>query len=219
MPGGPEVQTDAAGFVLAGGRSSRMGLDKALVEFHGQPLVSHALHILNAAGLSASIAGARSRLESFAPVVQDAEPDRGPLGGICAALASTACRYAIFLPVDLPLLPPELLTRLLDTARLSGGAAVMASLGGFAQTFPAVVDRVVLPHLRSELEAGRGGCFSALQSAATRLGGSLVLLPAESLTLSDPVCCAHPSADVWFSNLNSPADVERAQASSAGGIA
>jgi molybdopterin-guanine dinucleotide biosynthesis protein A len=190
-----------------------MGQDKALVEFRGQPLVVHALRILQAAGLSASIAGARSPLERFASVIEDEEPDRGPLGGICAALASTASRYAVFLPVDLPLVPPALLIRMLDTARLSEGVVVMASLGGFAQTFPVVVDRVVLPHLRSELKAGRGGCFSALQSAA------LVLLPAESLTIPSSSGYNLHHADGWFSNLNSPSDVERAQDGSAGDIA
>ena len=74
-----------------------MGSDKALVEFGGRPLIAHAVGILKAAGLPVSIAGARpenrASLESYAPVISDAEPGLGPLGGICAALQSTAAPY------------------------------------------------------------------------------------------------------------------------------
>ena len=139
------ARPDAAGFVLAGGQSSRMGQDKALLLFAGRPLVAHALSILTQAGLPASIAGARpsarTALESFAPVVEDPESGLGPLAGICAALASTSARYAVFLPVDLPLLPPALIGFLLHHARITGRAVTVPAVAGFNQTFPAVLDR------------------------------------------------------------------------------
>jgi len=215
-----EAVADAAGFVLAGGRSSRMGTDKAMVQFRGEPLVVHALRILKRAGLSASIAGARSVLENFAPVVQDRESDRGPLGGICSAMASSDCRYAVFTPVDLPLLPPSLLSHLLDAARGAGSVVTLASLRGFAQTFPVVLDRAVLPHLQAELEAGSGGCFAAFLSAAGALAQPPVVLAAESIVLTDSSGNAQlrPS-DLWFLNLNSQAELESAQACSVSEIA
>ena len=126
------ARPDAAGFVLAGGQSSRMGQDKALLLFAGRPLVAHALSILTQAGLSASIAGARpsarAALEAFAPVVEDPEPGLGPLAGICAALASTSAHYAVFLPVDLPLLPPALIAFLLHHARITGQAITVPAV-------------------------------------------------------------------------------------------
>ena len=91
-----------------GGESSRMGADKALIRLAGQPLVARALGILREAGLTASIAGARSSLADFAPVIQELDPDLGPLAESAAALASTSARHAVFLPVDLPLLPASL---------------------------------------------------------------------------------------------------------------
>jgi len=127
----------AAGFVLAGGRSSRMGVEKALVSFRGEPMIVHAIRTLREAGLTASIAGARTSLEDFAPVVPDAQPDRGPLGGICAALASTSAQRAVFLPVDLPLLPASLLVALLEEA----APVVVVEVDGFVQSFPAVVSQ------------------------------------------------------------------------------
>jgi molybdopterin-guanine dinucleotide biosynthesis protein A len=205
---------NAAGYVLAGGRSSRMGSEKALVEFAGEPLVVHALRTLRRAGLTASIAGARSPLECFAPVVTDSEPDMGPLGGICAALASSKARRAVFLPVDLPLLPSALVTMLMHEAQDEGTAVTVAAVNGFTQTFPAVVDRAALPWLRSALESGRGGCFAAFQGAAEGLNKSMKVVPVEralqewesALREALPVEC-------WFLNVNAPADLLRAEAS------
>jgi molybdopterin-guanine dinucleotide biosynthesis protein A len=199
----------AAGFVLAGGRSSRMGVEKALVSFRGEPMIVHALRTLHEAGLPASIAGARTSLEQFAPVVPDVHPDLGPLGGICAALASTEARRAVFLPVDLPLLPDSLLVALLEEA----APVVVVEVDGFAQTFPAVVARPTLPGLLAELEAGRGGCFSAFQAAAASLGQSVRVLSLEDLVKQKRL--VHPRGlpqESWFLNLNRPDDLHRAEA-------
>lgn len=204
---------EAAGFVLAGGRSSRMGADKALIQLSAKPLIAHALYILHQAGLPVAIAGAHSPLAAFAPVVPDSDPGQGPLGGICAALASTAARWAVFLPVDLPLLPAALVTYLLRQARISGSAVTLASVGGFAQTFPAILNREVLAVLQAELEADRRGCYSAFQAAAASLAQPLAVLPVELLIQSGQVAHPHglPPA-LWFLNVNSPDDLRRAEA-------
>ena len=210
-------EQDAAGFVLAGGRSSRMGRDKALVEFCGEPLVVGALGILSGAGLAASIAGARSALGSIAPVVEDLEPGLGPLGGICSALALTAAdnmvRWGVFVPVDLPLLPASLVEYLVNHAEVTGAAVTLVSVTGFAQTFPAVLARAALPWLQSELAAGRRGCFAAFQAAAAGLGQPVSVVAAELLVQAGQV--AHPEglpASLWFLNVNSEGNLRRAEA-------
>jgi molybdopterin-guanine dinucleotide biosynthesis protein A len=211
------ARADAAGFVLAGGESSRMGEDKALVRFAGKPLVERALGILRAARLEASIAGARTgpALQAFkavAPVVEDAETGRGPLGGICAALASTKARWAVFLPVDLPLIPGTLIEYLLDHARITGRTVTLASVNGFAQSFPAVVDRAVLPVLERELEAGRGGCFAGFKAASDDLNQPMTIIGVEMLVQAGQI--EHPyglPAARWFLNVNRPEDLLRAE--------
>jgi len=224
---GRELEAEAAGFVLAGGQSSRMGRDKALLLLEGRPLVENALKILSEAGLPASIAGfpadrsssagwsvgARSHLASYAPVVADAEPGLGPLGGVCAGLASTSAQHAVFLPVDLPLLPASLLVYLLHHARMTGRAVTVPSVGGFAQTFPAVLKRTALPTLQAELDAGRGGCFAAFQALARSRKEAMAVVAAELLAQAGQV--SHPEgAPVarWFLNVNTPADLRRASA-------
>jgi molybdenum cofactor guanylyltransferase len=207
-----EDGSQAAGFVLAGGMSSRMGADKALVQLASRPLIEHSLAILRGAGLTASIAGARSALSNFAPVVEDASPGQGPLLGVCAALASISARWAVFISVDAPLLPASLIAYLMEHARIAESAVTLASLNGYPQTFPAVVDRAALSGLASDLQAGRTGCFSAFQAAAARLGRPLAVLPAEFLAQSGHA--SHPwglPAAFWFLNVNAPADLERAE--------
>lgn len=207
---GVRPETDAAGFVLAGGQSSRMGADKALIQLGGQALVARALNILREAGLTASIAGARSALTNHAQVVEDC--GQGPLSGICAALASSSTRYAVFLPVDLPLLPASLLRLLLHHAQVTGAAVTAPSVNGFAQTFPAVVDRAALATFESTLAEGGGGCFTAFQVAAVQLGKPFSVIAVELLTQCGQV--DHPDslpASLWFLNVNTPQDLEYAQ--------
>jgi molybdopterin-guanine dinucleotide biosynthesis protein A len=209
------AQPEAAGFVLAGGASSRMGRDKAQLVFGGKPLVERALALLREAGLTASIAGARAPLEQFAqfaPVIPDAEPGLGPLGGICTAMVSTSARFAVFLTVDAPFLPAALIRLLLRHAAATGRAVTLASVGGKAQSFPVVLDRSMLPFLQSELAAGRAACMRAFLAAAAALGEPPSLLPVEWLLQSGQI--AHPAclpAVHWFLNLNSAVDLDLAE--------
>ena len=182
-----------------------MGADKALVRLGGQPLVVHALDILRSAGLKASLAGGSSALAAFAPLVPDSRPGLGPLAGICAAIASTTAHLAVFMPIDLPLLPASLIACLLVHACNTGNPVTVPSVNGFAQTFPAVLDRKLLPGLEGELKAGRLGCFAALQAAAVNLGSPISVVSVETLVQSGQV--AHPEslpATRWFLNVNSP---------------
>ncbi|HEV2135304.1 MAG TPA: molybdenum cofactor guanylyltransferase [Terracidiphilus sp.] len=210
----------ASGFVLAGGASKRMGRDKALVEFAGEPLLARALRILQEAGLVARIAGARTELEQFARVINDAGPGRGPLAGICAALAACETQLAVFIPVDLPLLPASLVTVMVRRAEITDAAVTVPSVSGFAQTFPAVLDRTALPALEDALKQGSGGCFAAFEAAAAALGERVAVLPVEYLTQAGQVAHPHglPPA-IWFLNVNTPAELRRAEALSSRAVA
>jgi len=203
---------DAEGFVLAGGRSTRMGAEKALVRLAGEPLVVHALRTLRQAGLTVSIAGAHVPLGTYAPVVADTEPGHGPLGGICSALAVTAAVRAVFLPVDLPLLPSALIGFLLEKARKHDAAITLFDVSGFMQTFPAVIDRAALPILREALRNGRAKCLSAFQAAAQGLARPMQIIPLEQAFASPTLECAPLLRDCWFLNVNEPADLARAEA-------
>jgi molybdopterin-guanine dinucleotide biosynthesis protein A len=209
------TKADAAGFVLAGGQSSRMGSDKALLDFGGRPLVEQAIGILKAAGLPVCIAGAseetRALLENYAPVIPDAEPGLGPLAGVCSALRSTTADYAVFLPVDIPLMPPSLLLYLLRHAWVTGSAVTLASVNASAQTFPVVIARQAHLFLERKLSRGELGCLAAFRAAAAELEQPIEVLPVEVLVQVGQV--GHPQAlpaVCWFLNVNRPGDLRRA---------
>jgi molybdopterin-guanine dinucleotide biosynthesis protein A len=200
-----------------------MGTDKALVDFGGQPLIARAVDILKSAAVPVFIAGAspgaRPRLESYAPVVPDAEPGLGPLAGICAALRSTRAPLAVFLPVDVPLMPTSLIVYLLRHAWISGLPVTLASVNAFPQTFPAVVARDALDALESELAGGRLGCLAAFRAAALERGHTISAVPAEVLVQAGQV--AHPQALPllrWFLNINSADDLRLASLVGAGRV-
>jgi len=210
-PETPGMGPDAVGFVLAGGRSTRMGQDKAMVQLAGRSLAERALGILREAGLPASLAGGSPAIGNLAPLVQDSVPGLGPLGGICAGLASTSARIAVFMPIDLPLLPPALIVYLLEQANVTGEAVTLASAGGYLQTFPVVLVRGVLPVLEGELQAGHRSCLAAFETAVATLSRAIRVISVETLVQSGRV--AHPEglkAESWFLNVNAPEGLELA---------
>jgi molybdopterin-guanine dinucleotide biosynthesis protein A len=176
-----------------------MGRDKALVELAGRPLIVWALDVLRGAGLAAKIAGARTDLSTFAPVAPDAWDNVGPLGGVCSALRLTTQDWAAFVTVDQPVMSPALVRGLLDEARKSAAVVTVASVDGMAQTFPAVVRRSALEVLEGRLEDGRLGCIDGFRAAGLRVVTAEDLAPPESRSL----------VDRWFSNVNTPEDLER----------
>lgn len=102
-----------AGFVFCGGRSRRMGHDKALLPFGATDLLGHAVERLRAAGARrvALLCGAEPRhAQRGWPLVLDAVADAGPAGGLLAALRTLAAgERALVLAVDVPHVPAPLL--------------------------------------------------------------------------------------------------------------
>jgi molybdopterin-guanine dinucleotide biosynthesis protein A len=110
-------------FVLAGGKSVRMGADKAFLELAGRTLLDRCLNLAASIGSPAMIVGDPRQFSRFGSVVEDIYPGHGPLGGIHTALASTTTDLNLLLAVDLPFLRPEFLQYLI--ARAQGTAAVV----------------------------------------------------------------------------------------------
>jgi molybdenum cofactor guanylyltransferase len=198
-------------FVLAGGVSSRMGRDKALLEIDGRPLIVHALEKLRALGLAPRICGARPALALFAETIPDNIPHCGPLGGIEAALSITDADLNLFLPVDLPLLPVEFLRWLAHRAQSTGAVATIPQLDTRPQPLCAVYSRRLRPGLRAALTVGDYKVMVAIPAAATALAEPIDLFDVEPIAPeipSAPSAFGLPPLDDWFRNVNTPADLE-----------
>jgi molybdenum cofactor guanylyltransferase len=105
---------EATGVLLVGGASTRFGSPKALARLGSESLAERAWRVLGEAFASRRVAVGKGDLElPFALVVEPAEP-RAPIVGVVAGLRASPTELAVFLPVDLPLVTPELLCRLAD---------------------------------------------------------------------------------------------------------
>jgi molybdenum cofactor guanylyltransferase len=114
------------GLVLAGGRSSRMGRDKATLEVGGQLLVQGQIRTLRRAGIQdifLSLPPEGPSPVPEIPVVRDRREGMGPLAGIVAGLEAGAPRPILVLAVDMPQVQPRFLRKLLDRSRSGVGVA------------------------------------------------------------------------------------------------
>lgn len=193
------------GFVLAGGRSTRMGTDKALLRYSGRPLIEHAIDLLKAAGVAPHIVGVRPDLAAFAPVIEDLHPGCGPLGGIEAGLAASNSEANLFLPVDLPLLPPVFFRHLLQRASITGACATIPTLRGRPEPLCAVYRRELLAGIRASLESLNYKVIHVIENAAKPL--RIDLFSAEAVCATRDDWPLDPPLYRWFQNLNTPADL------------
>jgi molybdopterin-guanine dinucleotide biosynthesis protein A len=186
------VFVHAAGFVLAGGRSSRMGQDKALLTLGGEPLVQRAVRKLSAICAEVAIAGGSEDLARFGRVIPDKSPGCGPLGGIVSALEQSSFEWNLFLPVDAPFVPVSALKVLLLMAAGFPSVCVMGRVQGRMQPLCAVYSRKALGVLQQELAGGRWKVLSAIEAA-----GSVKAVDFEEAS--------------WFANLNTPEELAEAE--------
>ena len=107
--------------MLAGGKSSRMGRDKALLPFRGGALAGHVAATVAAAAGSVALIGDPQKYGHLGyPVLPDRRPGVGPLGGIESALCYTAADWNLVLACDMPGISAEFLRGLLDAAERAG---------------------------------------------------------------------------------------------------
>ena len=187
----------AAGYLLAGGQSSRMGKDKALLEFDGLTLVERGLITLRRICHPVAILGNTPELIRYGRVIPDAVAGCGPLGGIVAALKDSHFQWNVILAVDVPFLPAEALGRLLAAAQTTKAVALIPSVDGFPQPLCAVYSSSALPKLWEALHTGQWKVMAAVRAA-----GTVDLVPFEE-------------AD-WFRNLNTPEEFASAAAPQSG---
>jgi molybdopterin-guanine dinucleotide biosynthesis protein A len=145
------------GFVLAGGKSSRMGMnaDKAFLDFRGQTLLERALGVMGTVCERVTMVGDPAKLANYGPVVADIFPGCGPLAGIHAALAHSPAELNLMLAVDMPFVSRELLAFLFAAAEPSDAIITVPRTGRGFQPLCAVYRRDFSTAAEQALRAGK----------------------------------------------------------------
>ncbi|MGA2333931.1 MAG: molybdenum cofactor guanylyltransferase [Terriglobales bacterium] len=193
------------GFLLTGGKSSRMGADKAFLDFGGQTLLDRALTIMGPVCGKVAIVGdparfaeyGASKYESakYGSVVADIFPGCGPLAGIHAALVHSKANLNLMLAVDMPFVSRELLSFLFATAEDADSHAIVTvprtSKG--LQPLCAVYRRDFSVAAEQALRAGKYKIDAAFSSVSVRV-------------IEEDELAAAGFSEQSFFNLNTPQD-------------
>jgi molybdopterin-guanine dinucleotide biosynthesis protein A len=117
---------DVSAFVLAGGQSTRMGSDKAMLALGGQTLLERALSLAHGIAQRVAILAPRARYATAGEwIIEDEFPSCGPLAGIQAALQATETDLNVILSVDMPFVPADFLACLIERAQSCPDAQVV----------------------------------------------------------------------------------------------
>jgi len=204
-----------SGLVLAGGRSQRLGQDKALARIGegGPTLIEQAVAVLRPLCDEVLLVGGDPVSYAFLglPVVPDAYPGTGVLGGIYSGLGAATHEHALAVGCDMPFLNPALLRYMVDLprdydvlvprwAREAGGAGYLYTPKNelAAQTLHAIYGQACRPHMRALLKAGERRIIAFFPQVRVRY------VEPEAVARLDP-------AGRSFFNVNTPAQLRRAE--------
>lgn len=171
--------------VLAGGRSVRMGVDKTLLDFEGETLVSRVVDVVGAVCASTLVVTNRPEAISTAGlppevrVLRDEVAYQGPLGGLATALAAAEEEWVLAVAADMPWLKPSVVRAL--WARAEGADVVMPVSAEGPEPLLALYRReTCLPAARKALDSGRRRLVAILP------GLTVAEVAVESLREVDP---------------------------------
>jgi molybdenum cofactor guanylyltransferase len=192
---------DLTTFILAGGKSTRMGADKAFVALDGRTLLARALDLARSVTDEVRIVGDAAKFAAFAPVVEDVFPGCGPLGGIHAALRSSQTELNLILAVDVPFVSFALLQFLIARAHNSDATVTVPRTREGWQPLCALYRREFANAAESAL---RTGCYKI----------DALFDPVRTQVIGDEDLESAGFSPKIFRNLNTPEELEEATQSS-----
>ena len=184
--------------IQAGGRSSRMGRDKGLVELAGKPLVEHVVERL--AGLAEEVIITTNHPEAYAAfgyrTAGDRQPGAGALAGLFTALEAAQGDQVLVVACDMPFASRALASHML--ALIAEVDAVVPRVSGEFEPLFAVYRCSCLPVIRRALDEGQKRVISFFPEIQLRA----VEEPEARSIDADPYC---------FFNVNTPLDLAAAE--------
>jgi molybdenum cofactor guanylyltransferase len=186
------------GVILAGGKSRRMGRDKAFLPFGKGMLIERVIEVLQQVTDDVIIiTNTPEQYQRFGrPTFSDVIPEAGSLGGIYTGLVSAKTSHSLCLACDMPFVQPEFLRFLCETAA-EADVVIPRNTDDF-QPLCAVYSQACCEPIRQKIEAGRLKITGFFDQVRVRV------IEGEPLTRYDPY-------DVMFFNANTPEEYEQAR--------
>jgi len=188
----------ATGIILAGGKSRRMGRDKAFLPFGRGLLIERVIEVIQQVTADVIlITNSPEQYQRFGlPMFPDVIPDAGSLGGIYTGLVSAKTPYGLCLACDMPFVTPDFLRLLCDTAA-QADVVIPRNTEDF-QPLCAVYSQACQAPIRQKIAAGRLKITGFFDQVLVRV------IDGELLARYDP-------HDVMFFNANTPEEYEQAR--------
>jgi molybdopterin-guanine dinucleotide biosynthesis protein A len=184
-------------FVTAGGRSSRMGKDKAWLEIGGRSMIEHVIgELLSVTPLVSVIANTQEYNRLRLPVLSDVNPGIGPLEAIRTALTNSRANWIVLVACDLPFVTAELLKTLLDCTA-GHQAVVPMSAEEIVEPLCAVYSTEALEPVTALIASGERKVSRLFDRVRTRM------VPFDELRRL-------PGSERFFVNVNTLEDYARA---------
>lgn len=187
--------------IQAGGESSRMGQDKALLQFIGQPLIQHVHTRLKPIADETIVTTNRPKDYSFLslPLFSDKYPGHGPLGGLFTSLSSARHPKVAVVGCDMPFVSPDLLSYEAQLLENEHADIVIPLLNNGYEPLHAVYRReTCLPVVQWALENAQWKLIAWFSKVEVRV-----------LTLEE--CLQYDSAGLAFTNVNTPQGLAEAE--------
>ena len=177
-------------YILAGGQSSRMGTDKALVDFRGKPMIQYVADALMQRFSNITIVSNHLAHASLGfPNIPDAYEQIGPLGGIIAGLKHSATEQNLFIGCDMPLVQVSVLDKLIQESNTN--PHLLPCYQGKTETLCSIISASALPQLEQAVADNNYRLYN-------------ILLALQPLLVDVSHLCSYNP----FANINTPDDLQ-----------
>ena len=185
--------------IQAGGKSSRMGKDKGLMDFGGITLVEYIYQQIREIGDEILLISNQPYEYHFLsiPVYTDVQPGIGALGGLQTALTYSRAPWVLVLACDMPFINIKLIEFMLSFRDSNDVVVPLLGKKQFAEPFRALYSRAILPEIETAIQSGKRRAIAFYKDLRVKglLQDEIDQLDPEGLT---------------FYNLNTPEDYQNA---------
>jgi molybdenum cofactor guanylyltransferase len=188
-------KTDLTGIILAGGKSRRLGTNKALLELRGKKLIDYPVHLLEKC-CSHILISSNQPLPVSHPVFPDVLQEESPMVGIYSCLLHSKTSYNVVLSCDMPFLKEELINCL--TSRIERNKIIV----------PVHHDDLIEPLCAIYPTHSAKSLQECIQKKQFTLHDYILSQPHSMVVISDKMKFW---SDNLFANINTPGDLEKYQ--------